>query len=54
MTKKQVALRISDIAEEILETYSKKLGITRTSVVELALREFKKLQEQQNEKTIRN
>lgn len=48
MAKKQVALRISDIGEEILEEYSKKLGITRTSVIELALREFKKLQEKKD------
>lgn len=54
MTKKQVAIRISDIGESILEEYSKKLGITRTSVIELSLREFKKLQDKDNEQKNNN
>lgn len=49
--KRQTAFRLSDIADKILIKLSTKLGISKNAIVELALREYEKMQEQDNDKT---
>jgi predicted DNA-binding protein len=44
MNKKQTAVRLTKEAKEILEKYSKKLGVTKTSIFEMALRVYDKLE----------
>lgn len=43
MNKKQTGIRLSEAAQQIIEKYSQELGVSKTAIVELALREFDKV-----------
>lgn len=52
--KKQVNIRLSEYAITILKTQSEKLAISQAAIIELALREFEKLQGANNATKTRN
>lgn len=51
MNKKQTAVRLSETAEEILKKYADKYGVTKTSIFEMALRIYNKIESEKDGQT---
>lgn len=52
--KRQTGIRLTTRADEILEQFSTELGVSKTAIIELALREFKEKRDNSNEQKEKN